>query len=399
LTFKEYLSEVAAANLDYAAARYNVPIAEAQLAAARVSPNPLLTVGTAGRDITDSGGQKEPANNEAGISETIELGGKRGRRVAVARANLAQAAATLEDFFRTLRANAAVAWVDALTKRREAEEKRRSTEALDELVTANRKRLEVGDIGEIDVTQSRVDALQSRADYLAAESDARVAAVTLEQLLGRQRPAGRLAPVGDLDGPVHGFDQEVLIEQALRSRPDVAAARQALASAQASVEVARALAVPDLSVGFTYQDNERSTNVIAPAPAFSSIGLSVSVALPVFNRYRGELAAAKATAAQSATQLAAAELKVRIDVLQALARYQLANERAEQFKGGAIDDAAEVYKAKLFSYEHGASTLLDVLNARTLENNVRLAYLDALNERAEALIGVEQAAGIWDIDF
>jgi hypothetical protein len=51
-----------------------------------------------------------------------------------------------------------VAFVE-LTKRRVTEEKRRSVEALDRLVEANRKRLQVGDIGEIDLTQSRVDAL------------------------------------------------------------------------------------------------------------------------------------------------------------------------------------------------------------------------------------------------
>jgi hypothetical protein len=30
---------------------------------------------------------------------------------------------------------------------------------------------------------------------------------------------------------------------------------------------------------------------------------------------------------------------------------------------------------------------------------VRLAYLSALDERAKALVAVEQAAAIWDIDF
>ena len=99
------------------------------------------------------------------------------------------------------------------------------------------------------------------------------------------------------------------------------------------------------------------------------------------------------------TNLRAAELRARTDVRQALTRYQLAIERAAQFQGGALEDAATVFKGKLFSYEHGAATLLDVLNAQRAENDVRLAYLDALSERAKALVNVEQAAGIWDVDF
>ena len=55
LSFKAYLAEVAASNLDYAAARYNVSIAAAQLVAARVFPNPTLNGGTSGRDVTHHG--------------------------------------------------------------------------------------------------------------------------------------------------------------------------------------------------------------------------------------------------------------------------------------------------------------------------------------------------------
>jgi cobalt-zinc-cadmium efflux system outer membrane protein len=331
--------------------------------------------------------------------------------VVVAQANLAQAAATLEDFLRTLRGNAATAFIDALTKRRIAEEKLRSAVALDQLAEANRKRLEVGDIGEIDVTQSRVDALQVHADQLAAESDAAIALIALDQLLGRRgSPAptptgasgevGTVVPAGNLAGPPRSFDAAALLATAVEKRPDVIAARRALDSARAGIEVARAMTVPDLSLDLTYQDNERSHNTIAPAPAFSSVGLSVSVPLPVFNRYRGELETARQTAAQAEVTLRGAELRATIDVRQALARYRLANARVAQFQGGgALEDAAAVFKAKLFSYEHGAATLLDVLNAEGAESAVRLAYLSALDERAKALVGLEQAAGIWDVDF
>ena len=399
LSLKEFLAEVAAANLDYAAARFNVPIAEAQLAAARTSPNPTIDAGRSGYDITDRGSNREPANNDLGISQTIELGGKRGRRVAVARANVAQAAATLDDFFRTLRANAATAFVDALTKRRTVEEKGRSAAALDQLVDANRQRLAVGDIGEIDVTQSHVDALQAHADLLAAQSDAALALIAMDQLRGQPGGGSPTVPAGSLEGPARGLDEAALIADAVQHRPDVIAARRALDSARAGIAVAAALAIPDLTVAFNYQDNQASHNVIAPAPAFSSVGLSVSVPVPLWNRYRGELEQARVGTAQAEVNLKNAELHAAIDVRQALARYRLAVQRAAQFEGGALDDAAAVFRGRLFSYEHGAATLLDVLNAQRVENDVRLAYLSALDERAKALINVDQAAGTWDIDF
>ena len=45
LTLAGFLSKVAAANLDYAAKPYNVSIARALIAAAKVSPNPTVTLG------------------------------------------------------------------------------------------------------------------------------------------------------------------------------------------------------------------------------------------------------------------------------------------------------------------------------------------------------------------
>jgi cobalt-zinc-cadmium efflux system outer membrane protein len=79
--------------------------------------------------------------------------------------------------------------------------------------------------------------------------------------------------------------------------------RRALESARAGVAVARALRVPDLTVGFSYQENQRSHNEVAPAPSYASIALSLSLPVPIFNRYRGELLAAEQTAAQSETNL------------------------------------------------------------------------------------------------
>src|SRR6202048_3430562 len=43
ITLAGFLSKVAAANLDYAAQRYNVSIAKALIAAAKVSPNPTVS--------------------------------------------------------------------------------------------------------------------------------------------------------------------------------------------------------------------------------------------------------------------------------------------------------------------------------------------------------------------
>jgi outer membrane protein, heavy metal efflux system len=64
-----------------------------------------------------------------------------------------------------------------------------------------------------------------------------------------------------------------------------------------------------------------------------------------------------------------------------------------------LQDADRVLEAKLYSYNRGAASLLEVLEARRANNDIYLAYYAALSEQAKALVALEQSAGIWDVNF
>ncbi|MFZ3377538.1 MAG: TolC family protein, partial [Chthoniobacterales bacterium] len=155
LTLRLFINEVARSNVDLAAQRYNVSIAQAQLIAARVSPNPIFSGGGT-RDVS---GKQQPATENAGLSQTVEVGGKRHFRVSVATKNLLASSATLEDFFRTLRGTAANAFVDAVASDMIVQQKRKAAESLRGLADLNRLRLKEGDIAEVDYNQAAVDSL------------------------------------------------------------------------------------------------------------------------------------------------------------------------------------------------------------------------------------------------
>lgn len=391
ITLRGFLSKVATANLDYAAQRYNVSIAKAQIAAANVSPNPTVSFAYTTAD------QSQPSIYSGGVSQTIEMGGKRSRRVAVAEGSYLTAAATLDDFFRTLRGTASSAFIDAVADRMIVAQKRNSYDALDKLATTNEKRFRAGDIDEVDANQARVDALQALDDLHSSESDAATAAVMLVQLMGTSG-AAIPTPVSKLEYRVKDFDQQSLLAQALQKRPDVVAARHAFESAQASVKLAQANRYPDLTVGVQFAQTTATTNPINPSPTFNSTNLSVSIPLPLFNSYRGEYEAAVRMALQSETTLKSVTLKAEVDVRTNFRRYELAETRLAQYRGAALELADKVLEAKLISYRKGAATLLDVLVAQTEDNTVHLAYIAALTERAKALVALEQAAAIWDLD-
>jgi cobalt-zinc-cadmium efflux system outer membrane protein len=394
ITFDEFLAGVAANNLDLAAQRYNITIAQAQVIAAKVSPNPAFTTTFA----TDISHRDQATAWSESLTEEIEVAGRRKFRVTAAQKNLLAVSATVDDFFRQLEGTAATAFVTAVAGQMTVDEKSRAYEALDKLATANEKRFSEGDIGEVDANQARLDAKQAESDLVVARSAQSANLFALVQLLGKKNAPVR-SPAGSLIFRDRDLTLPSILSVALQNRPDVRAARFTFESAQASAKLARANRIPDPTIGLGVTETGRITNQIDPAPSFNDLNLSFSIPLPLFNSYRGEYQAALATAAQAQVVLQSIELKAEVDVRTNFDRYRLARQQLAKYQGNAIELARKVLEAKLTSYRLGATTLLDVLQAEKDDTDVHLNYIAALTERANALVALEQSAGFWDIKF
>ena len=397
LTLDGYLRAVATENLELAAQRANVTVAQAQVAIAKVFPDPQLTAGLMQYDVSKQG------NATASIVEIgvpIQLGGKRASRVAVADNGVVTAQADLDDFLRTLRANAESCYVDALHTRLVLERKRRTLASLERLIKVNEQRLAAGDIGEVQLVQSRVEGQQFRAEVLAAESSVQTADLALVALLGAQatsRMKQSLELAGDLRTAAdRSFSLEPLVVQALAHRPDLRAAQKRALLAQRQVDLARANRVIDVTVGATWQHNFPTSGTTALMSA-DLIGATLTVPLPFSHVYRGDLDAAYATRGQSETLASAAAIRVEVEVRQAAAQFEKASARVRLYTQGVLSDAERVLEKTLYNYQHGGATLVEVLVAQRTVNDVYLAYYDALADSAHALVAVEQATATSDL--
>jgi cobalt-zinc-cadmium efflux system outer membrane protein len=394
ITLDEFLNEVASANLDYAAQRYNVDIAKAAVAIAGEFPNPNLSLGK-GRDLSYHGSQALPEPASVGIDQTIEYFGKRKWRIRTADQAYRAAAATLDDFLRNLKLDASEAFVTALAAQLTLEQQRKTTDYLNQLAATQKHRFDAGDIAETDLTQSRVDELQSESDLLNAENDAQTAQLALSTFLGRNRGQTTFILRGKLELEPQDFDLGQLIANALENRPDLVALRHTRDSAQSGVRLAKASRAPDVDVGVNYTYITASENDIAPAPHDSMLGLSLSLPLPLWSRNRAEIRTAQFATAQAEKTLESSELKAEVQVRQAFTTYQLMQDRLKKFQGELLKGADDILRAKRFSYEHGNSTLEDLLLAQSADNDVHQAYNDALADAAKALFELDRASGQW----
>jgi cobalt-zinc-cadmium efflux system outer membrane protein len=313
--------------------------------------------------------------------------------------NYHSAAATLDDFVRNLKLNATEAFVGALAAQRELEQQHKTTDYLRQLVAVQDHRFKAGDIGETDLTQSRVDELQSESDLLNAENDAQVTQLNLNNFLGRDRGQTTFILRGKLELEPRSFDLSQLIENALQTRPDLVALRHARDGAQSGVHLAKANRIPDPTVGVGYTYSTATENFVNPTPQMDYLGVSLSFPLPLWNRNKAEITTARSVAEQTQKQVESAELKAEVQVRESFNTYQLMQERVQKFQGETLKGADDVLAAKRFSYEHGNSTLDDLLMAQSADNDVHQAYNSALADAANALMELERAAGLWDVKF
>src|SRR6202040_4199772 len=101
----------------------------------------------------------------------IELGGKRGKRIHTALADFSATQFDYDDPVRQLRAAAAEAFIASLSARDILQSSYKSLGEFDRIVEVNEQRLRVGDIGNIELMQSRVDRDQFKAGVIGAQAD------------------------------------------------------------------------------------------------------------------------------------------------------------------------------------------------------------------------------------
>lgn len=406
LTWPKFLQEVLIANLGYAAARYDVDMAAADAAAAKLLPNPTLSLG-GDRDLTfhdkyGTGSNGQPAllrqveSRDVGITQTLELGGKRKWRGKAADQTLRAAAATLDDFLRNLKLDAASAYADALAAQEHVDRLRAVAGFLKTLSTAQEHRLAVGDIGKPDLTQTQLEEFQFQNDLKKAEADAEQARIALCGFLGRDRGQTNFTVTGSLEQNPRKVDLATLIDTALKQRSDLVALRHTRDAAESSLHLAKASRIPDVDVGLTYTHNGgvALNHPIDPTPAFNQLALSVSLPLPIFDQGQYTVRKAYAASDQAQINLSAAELKAEVDIRTAESDFRSALDRLKTFQHGILDAADKLLDAKRISYQHGASTLLELLEAQRSTNEIRQSYDDALADVAKAMIELERSTAV-----
>jgi outer membrane protein, heavy metal efflux system len=383
LSIDDVVARVLARNLSVEAARHRLEAARAERIAARLRPNPSLTVGADNVKVSGPTATGELYEVSTTLSQPIELGDKRQRRHDVAELTVAVAEVQVTDALLQRLVEAKRAFYEGVLARDALVRARNIRDSYDQLVGASQTRLDTGDIAEGDLIKARLE--RARADVAVAQASLglRQTMIRLLDLLGETDFAPEREVVGDLTVPLAPPDVVELRAVAGRERPSVVAAERAADLAARRVALERSKATPDVSPFLGYRRVGENNTVL----------FGISIPLPLTDR--NQAAIARAVAEEKAAQTEAVQQRHRAlaEVESAWAAWQTARGRVAAVENGLLPQAAESLEIARAAYRDGAIGLLEYLEAQRTLADVRHEHARSLFEAQASRLMLELAVG------
>lgn len=390
----EQLSDAAfARSRDLLAARQTLAIARGRLLQAGLRPNPTIDFERTTDYVTGRTGE---GNTGIGVTQVFELGGKRGKRGAVAQLEYDRAVAEVRALERQLAAEIRTAYAQALAAARQLDTAEQLIGLDQELYRVTEARLKEGDVAPLDVNLVRVELDRLRAQAVQSRADLEAQLISIRALTGSEMSESLTLATAPDRPPALSLTLEAAVANALRERADLQAARIAEELGDARISLAESLRTPNVAASVRYS-HSRSVFENTPVGTLNDIDhlltAGVSIEIPVRNRNQGEVAAAKGEKEQARYRREFVEAMVKRDVALAFNRYRAAAQSLAIYGGQILPRAEQNLRTIRTAYNLGELQVLDVVaeQRRLIESQTQ--YNAALREYYVSLAELERAIG------
>lgn len=366
---------------------------QAQEITANLRPNPVVSWDTQYLPIFqpslfgDSNYWETQAQYDIGVGYLFERGKKRQHRWQAAQDITRVTEAQVADAERTTVANAAQQFIAALLAASDLELAQTVLESYVHTVKINEDRYSAGAISKADLLKIQLQQLQFQTDVNNSLLTRNQATASLRQLMGFDSVPDDYQLAGKLMYEPVAAKLEELQARALASRPDLQAAQRGVTSAESQIGLARANGKVDLDVSFNYTRLNQSN-----LGAFY-----FTIPLPVFNKNQGEIARTQYALTQSQFQQKAAEQAVLTDVKNAYETLRRNEDTLQLYEKGYLQQAQQSLEITQFSYQHGAASLLEFLDAERSYRATEFGYRQALANYMTSLEQLRFAVGTRDV--
>jgi len=382
LTLERALEFALQRNPELATATWEEQATEAAVEQAGVLPNPELEL--TGDNLGNE--RKRDAGDQTAslqISQLIELGGKRARRV-----RLAQTARDVAAWeFRLKRAEIVArvkqAFFDQLAWQQRIALAEDSVRLADQVTATVGKRVQAGKVSPVEEIKAQLARSGATVEREQARRELAAARARLGALVAL--PGQDLGEVqGDLETLEPLPDFETLSASA-QTNADLGRWASEVERRRAGVDVEQAKAVPDVTLKggvarfSTFNDN--------------AYMLGLSIPLPVFDRNRGAILESHRRLDKARDEQRSAQLRLRAELSEAYERAQAVAMELRLLRESILPGSRSAFDAATKGYELGKFGILDVLDAQRALFQARTQYLRALAEYRRSASEIERLSG------
>jgi cobalt-zinc-cadmium efflux system outer membrane protein len=375
LTVQEALDLADKQNLDLAAARRQRAVALAGIRIARQIPNPSANF-TALRDEPHEG---------LFFDQPVEIGGKRGRRIDVARQEGALTELEIAALARQVRRSTREAYYAVAYARAESERLARVVEVAKRLAQIAEDRFKTGDVAQLEVIQTGLEVSRAEADLQVARQREKVSMSQLNALLNESASkAWELAGTLEDNTPTPRLDD--LISRAYQSNPDLQHLGGEKKVEESHRSLLKAERIPDLNL-------EAGVDFNSPHDFRYGPRGQISIGLPVFTRNQGEIAQSLANERVLEAETAATERSVSARVEAGFYDLEAQRTQVQLYRDRLLPVARQLENMAEESYRAGKTNILTAIEAQQAVQSVESSYLQSLEQLQNLYAGMEETVG------
>jgi cobalt-zinc-cadmium efflux system outer membrane protein len=309
------------------------------------------------------------------LTQPVELGGQRGKRIGIARAERDAAEAAVAQTERALVMETVRLFMDAVRSREWLRALDSNREGLDTLLKAMTARVREGYAAEADLAKFQAESARVQTQLLRARLDLSRSLAHLGSLMQEPLPLRAEQLVEPVLRPVPAGDPGDLAAQAAARSPEVLAAKARSARATQALSLERARRVPDLNVAGGYKRTAGADTAVA----------GLLIAIPLFDRNKQAVALAAGDQAAALSDVAAAEARAMAEARVIFAAAATLGERAARVDDELLRPAETVRTAARSAFREGATDILVLVDAERV-------YVDARREAVQLKLDAIAAA-------
>jgi cobalt-zinc-cadmium efflux system outer membrane protein len=246
------------------------------------------------------------------VQQLFALAGRRRAAANVAQQNALVEQFTFQDILRQLRYQLRTTFYDLYFKQQSVAVYDKEVNSFRRTVSLYQGQYDKGNIALKEVIRLKAFLFQLENERQQLLTDIASEQADLRTLL-HDSSGAYYRPVASVDRlrqlSLAAYSEQQLADTAVVARADVKARQAAVAQQTQNLRLQRALAAPDLAVGYVY---DRAGNYIQNYNA-----VTLGVAVPIFNRNQGNIRSAEAQIQVTKAQLSQQQLVVQNDVQQA----------------------------------------------------------------------------------